>query len=73
MIHLLGSMTKHFASEIYARAATEVIQSHGGYAYHEDVAVERYDRDAKLLTVDEVMSEAQRMTMSRRLFELYRV
>jgi len=35
--------------------------------------VERYYRDAKLLTVGEGTSEIQRQVIARRLLELYRV
>jgi alkylation response protein AidB-like acyl-CoA dehydrogenase len=70
---LEAGMAKLFASEICERAASEGIQIHGGYGYTEDFAVERYYRDAKLLTVGEGTSEIQRQVIARRLLELYRV
>lgn len=70
---LEAGMAKLFASEICEKAASEGIQIHGGYGYTEDFAVERYYRDAKLLTVGEGTSEIQRMVIARRLLELYRV
>lgn len=70
---LEAGMAKLFASEICEKAASEGIQIHGGYGYTEDFAVERYYRDAKLLTVGEGTSEIQRMVIARRLLELYRL
>lgn len=70
---LEAGMAKLFASEICEKAASEGIQIHGGYGYTEDFAVERYYRDAKLLTVGEGTSEIQRMVIARRLLEVYRV
>jgi alkylation response protein AidB-like acyl-CoA dehydrogenase len=70
---LEAGMAKLFASEICEKAASEGIQIHGGYGYTEDFAVERYYRDAKLLTVGEGTSEIQRLVIARRLLELYRL
>lgn len=70
---LEAGMAKLFASEICEYAASEGIQIHGGYGYTEEFAVERYYRDAKLLTVGEGTSEIQRQVIARRLLELYRV
>ena len=70
---LEAGMAKLFASEICERATSEGIQIHGGYGYTEEFAVERYYRDAKLLTVGEGTNEIQRLVIARRLLELYRV
>ena len=70
---LEAGMAKLFASEICEKAASEGIQIHGGYGYTEDFAVERYYRDAKLLSVGEGTNEIQRMVIARRLLELYRL
>ena len=66
-------MAKLFTTEICEKAASEGIQIHGGYGYTEDFAVERYYRDAKLLTVGEGTSEIQRQVIARRLLEKYRL
>ena len=66
-------MAKLFASEMCEKAGSEGIQIHGGYGYTEEFAVERYYRDAKLLTVGEGTSEVQRQVIARRLLELYAV
>ncbi len=70
---LEAGMAKLFASEMCEKAASEGIQIHGGYGYTEDFAVERYYRDAKLLTVGEGTSEVQRQVIARRLLDMYRV
>lgn len=70
---LEAGMAKLFASEICEKAASEGVQIHGGYGYTEEFAVERYYRDAKLLTVGEGTSEIQRQVIARRLLELYRL
>lgn len=62
-----ASMAKLFASETAERAALEAVQIHGGYGYVRDFPVERYLRDAKLMTIGEGTSEIQRMIIARDL------
>lgn len=62
-----ASMGKLFASELAVRAADEAIQIHGGYGYIKEYHVERFLRDAKLMTIGEGTSEVQRMIISREL------
>jgi alkylation response protein AidB-like acyl-CoA dehydrogenase len=61
------SMAKLFASELAVRAANEAVQIHGGYGYIKEYHVERFMRDAKLMTIGEGTSEVQRMIVSREL------
>jgi alkylation response protein AidB-like acyl-CoA dehydrogenase len=61
------SMAKLFASELAVRAANEAVQIHGGYGYIKEYHVERFVRDAKLLTIGEGTSEVQRMIIAREL------
>jgi alkylation response protein AidB-like acyl-CoA dehydrogenase len=56
---LEAGIAKLFATEMCERAAFEGIQIHGGYGFTEDFAVERYSRDAKLLTVGEGTNRIQ--------------
>lgn len=63
-----ASMAKLFASEMAVRVAEEAIQIHGGYGYIKDYPVEKYWRDAKLLTIGEGTSEVQRIIIARELF-----
>lgn len=61
------SMAKLFSSELAVRAADEAIQIHGGYGYIKEYHVERFLRDAKLMTIGEGTSEVQRMIIAREL------
>ncbi len=62
-----ASMAKLFASEVANRAAYEAVQIHGGYGYLQDFPVERYARDARVLTIYEGTSEVHRLIISRHL------
>jgi butyryl-CoA dehydrogenase len=62
-----ASMAKLFASEVANRAAYEAVQIHGGYGYLHDFPVERYARDARVLTIYEGTSEVHRLIISRHL------
>lgn len=62
-----ASKGKLFASELAVRAADEAVQIHGGYGYIKEYHVERFLRDAKLMTIGEGTSEVQRMIISREL------
>ncbi len=62
-----ASMGKLYASELCVRAADEAVQIHGGYGYIKEYHVERFLRDAKLMTIGEGTSEVQRMIIAREL------
>lgn len=62
-----ASMGKLFASELAVRAANDAVQIHGGYGYIKEYHVERFLRDAKLMTIGEGTSEIQRMIIAREL------
>ncbi|MFH5831607.1 acyl-CoA dehydrogenase family protein [Halalkalibaculum sp. DA3122] len=62
-----ASMAKLFASEQAVRAADEAVQIHGGYGYIKEYHVERFLRDAKLMTIGEGTSEIQRKIIAREL------
>ena len=64
-----ASMAKYFASEVACDVAEEAVQVHGGYGYTKDFPVERYYRDAKILTIYEGTSEIQKEIISRHLKE----
>lgn len=52
-----ASMVKLFSSEMAQRVTWEAVQVHGGYGYMKEYPVERYFRDARLLTIPEGTSE----------------
>jgi alkylation response protein AidB-like acyl-CoA dehydrogenase len=62
-----ASMAKLFASELAVRSADQAVQIHGGYGYIKEYHVERFLRDAKLMTIGEGTSEIQRMIIAREL------
>lgn len=62
---MASAMAKLFASEASIRITNEAIQIHGGYGYVRDFNVERYYRDARITTIYEGTSEAQKIVISR--------
>jgi len=59
-----ASMAKVFASEMANKVAYLAIQIHGGYGYIKEYPVERYYRDARVLTLYEGTSEVQRIVIA---------
>ena len=64
---LEASMAKLYASEAAVQNALDGIQVHGGNGYTKEYDVERYLRDAKLLTIGEGTSEIQRDLIADRV------
>jgi butyryl-CoA dehydrogenase len=64
-----ASMAKLYSSEVAMRAALKAVQIHGGYGLVKSCPVERYMRDAKVLTIGEGTSEIQRMIIARSLLK----
>ena len=62
-----ASMAKLFASELAVQAALEAVQIHAGYGYMREYQVERFLRDANLMTIGEGTSEIQRLIIAREL------
>lgn len=60
-----GSMSKLKASEVAVKVTEDAMQILGGYGYIREFPVERYARDAKIMTVYEGTSEIQRLVISR--------
>ena len=67
--HREASMAKLFCSEMANFVVNEAVQIHGGYGYMKEYAVERYFRDARITTIYEGSSEAQRMVIARDLLK----
>ena len=68
-ITLSAATAKYFASETAVRCAEEAVQIHGGYGYVKDFPVEKFYRDAKLLTIGEGTSEVQKMVIARKILK----
>jgi alkylation response protein AidB-like acyl-CoA dehydrogenase len=64
---LAAAQAKYFASEAACRAAAEGVQIHGGYGFIKEYPVEKFYRDAKLMTIGEGTSEVQKMVIARDL------
>jgi alkylation response protein AidB-like acyl-CoA dehydrogenase len=62
-----AAMAKLFCSEVAQRVTWEAMQIHGGYGYITEFPVERYWRDARLMTITEGTSEIQLTIIAREL------
>jgi len=58
-------LAKYFASTTAAKAATDAVQIHGANGCHEDFAVSRYFRDAKVMEIIEGSTQIQQLTIAR--------
>lgn len=61
-------VAKYFASTAAARIAADAVQIHGGNGCHEDFAVSRFFRDAKVMEIIEGSTQIQQSAIAR--FEL---
>ena len=62
-----ASRAKLYASEMANRVAYKAVQIHGSMGYSRETDVERYYRDARVLTIYEGTSEMQRTIIARDL------
>ncbi len=62
-----ASMLKLFASEMCCWVCDKAVQIHGGNGYSKEFEVERFMRDAKLLTIGEGTSEVCKIVISGNL------
>jgi len=58
------AMSKYFAGEMANRVAYKAVQIHGGYGFIKDYKVERFYRDARILTIFEGTSQVQQMVIA---------
>tara|TARA_B100000029_G_scaffold513741_1_gene614215 strand:+ start:1321 stop:2478 length:1158 start_codon:yes stop_codon:yes gene_type:complete len=63
----IAAMAKLFSSEAAMKITEEAIQIHGGYGYIKEYDVERFFRDAKILTIGEGTSEIQKIIIAREI------
>ncbi|MBI3209325.1 MAG: acyl-CoA dehydrogenase family protein [Candidatus Solibacter usitatus] len=70
MVNKESAMAKLYASEAAVRICDDALQIHGGYGYIKDYPVEKFYRDAKLMTIGEGTSEVQRLVIARQLLNL---
>jgi len=65
---LEASMAKLYASEMVNRTVAKALQIHGGYGYIKEYPVERFYRDARVLTIYEGTSEIQKVVISNHIY-----
>ncbi len=64
-----AGMAKVFAAEMAERVTREAMQIHGGYGYSMEFDVQRYWRDARVLSIFEGTSEIQLEVIGRHIME----
>ena len=62
-----AGMAKYFASETAVEVSLDAIRIHGGYGYSKEFDIERYYRDAPLMTIGEGTNEMQRIIIAKQL------
>ena len=60
-----ASKAKYFASEAAVRAANGALQAFGGYGYVDEYPVQKYMRDARVMTLYEGTSQIQKLLIGR--------
>ncbi len=61
------SMVKLYTAEMANRVAYECVQMHGGYGYMREYPIERFARDARLMTIGGGTSEIMREIIAKQL------
>jgi alkylation response protein AidB-like acyl-CoA dehydrogenase len=64
-----AGMAKLFATEAAVTNSMDSMRVHGGYGYSKELPVERFYRDAPLLTIGEGTNELQRIILARQLIQ----
>lgn len=65
--NLEGSMAKAYCGDMAMEVATQAVQILGGYGYMRDFPVEKWFRDAKIMSIYEGTSQIQKRVMTRLL------
>ena len=60
-----GSMAKAYAAETAMEVTTHAVQILGGYGYMRDYPLEKWMRDAKILSIYEGTTQIQKLVMSK--------
>lgn len=60
-----ASKAKYYASEAAVRSANRAIQAFGGYGYIDEYPVQKYMRDARVMTLYEGTSQIQKLIIGR--------
>jgi len=70
---MAAGMAKYLASEFCSEVTQAAFRIHGGYGYSTEYEIERLMRDAPFLLIGEGTSEIQKMIISKRLLDDYRI
>jgi alkylation response protein AidB-like acyl-CoA dehydrogenase len=70
---LEAGMAKYLAGEYCKEIVEDAFRIHGGYGYSKEFEIERLYREAPMLLIGEGTAEIQKMIISRRLLEDYRL
>jgi len=70
---LEAGMAKYLASEFCSEVVQASFRIHGGYGYSKEYEIERLMRDAPFLPIGEGTSEIQKINISKRLLDDYRI
>ena len=68
-VDMEAGMAKYFASETAVENSLEAMRIHGGYGYSKELHIERYFRDAPLMTIGEGTNEIQRIIIAKQMME----
>ncbi len=60
-------MAKAFCGDMAMEVTTQAVQTLGGYGYMRDFPVEKWFRDAKIMSIYEGTTQIQKRVMSRLL------
>ena len=66
--HMGAAMAKYYAADIANQVAYDAMQIFGGYGYFQEYHIERYYRDARILSIYEGTSEIQKNIIAAELF-----
>jgi alkylation response protein AidB-like acyl-CoA dehydrogenase len=66
--HKAAAMAKYYAADIANEVAYDAMQVFGGYGYFQEYKVERYYRDARILSIYEGTAEIQKNIIGTALF-----
>jgi butyryl-CoA dehydrogenase len=64
-----SAMCKYFASQIAKETTEAAIQIHGGYGYMKDLPIERFYRDAPVLSIYEGTNEVMKLIIAREILK----
>lgn len=68
-LQIASAEAKYYASETAKKVCDKALQIHGAYGYSREYAIERFYRDARVMTIYEGTSEIQKIVISREIIK----